>query len=68
MTNPFDSADQKFLALINDEGQHSLWPVTIDVPDGWSTAFGPADRVECLNYIEENWTDIRPLSIQNGLH
>ncbi|MBY3425243.1 MbtH family protein [Rhizobium laguerreae] len=64
MTNPFDSADHEFLALVNDEGQHSLWPATIDVPTGWSTAFGPADRTECLSYIEESWNDIRPFSIQ----
>ncbi|WP_246647356.1 MbtH family protein [Rhizobium laguerreae] len=50
--------------MVNDEGQHSLWPATIDVPTGWSTAFGPADRTECLSYIEESWNDIRPFSIQ----
>lgn len=33
--NPFDDPDATFLVLVNDEGQHSLWPAFADVPDGW---------------------------------
>ncbi|WP_131742360.1 MbtH family protein [Actinomadura roseirufa] len=63
MTNPFDDADGTFLVLVNAEDQHSLWPSFADVPEGWTTAFGPAARPECLAYVEENWTDIRPRSL-----
>ena len=27
MSNPFDDADGRFLVLVNDEEQHSLWPM-----------------------------------------
>lgn len=63
MTNPFEDPDASYLVLINDEGQHSLWPVFADVPEGWETIFGEAGRQECLDFIEENWTDMRPNSL-----
>lgn len=42
--------------------QHSRWPALLAVPDGWRVVFGEAERQECLDYVEKNWTDIRPLS------
>ncbi len=63
MPNPFEDPDASYLVLVNDEGQHSLWPVFADVPDGWKSVFGEAPRQDCLNYIEEAWTDIRPKSL-----
>lgn len=63
MTHPLDDPDGTFLVLVNDEGQHSLWPQQIGVPEGWSTAHGPASRQDCLDYIEEHWTDLRPRSL-----
>jgi MbtH protein len=62
-TNPFEDPDAKYLVLINDEGQHSLWPVFADVPDGWQVIFGEDGRQECLDFIEKNWTDMRPNSL-----
>lgn len=52
-----------YFVLINDEGQHSLWPVFADVPDGWEVIFGEEKRQECLDFIEKNWTDMRPKSL-----
>ena len=63
MTNPFEDPDGRYCVLVNDEGQHSLWPEFIEVPAGWQVAFGAAGRQECLDYVEENWTDMRPLSL-----
>ncbi|MBD2892719.1 MbtH family protein [Actinomadura nitritigenes] len=63
MTNPFDDPDGTFLVLVNAEGQHSLWPGFADVPPGWTAAFGPASRADCLAYVTENWTDLRPRSL-----
>ncbi|MFF3325671.1 MbtH family protein [Streptomyces sp. NPDC002889] len=63
MANPFDDEDGSFLVLVNDEGQHSLWPVFADVPAGWKAVFGQDTRKACLEYIEENWTDMRPKSL-----
>lgn len=61
--NPFDDEDGVFYALINDEGQYSLWPTFADVPEGWEIVFGEDTRKACLDYIEENWTDMRPKSL-----
>jgi uncharacterized protein YbdZ (MbtH family) len=63
MENPFDNADGRFLVLVNDEGQHSLWPSFADIPPGWRQVFGESDRQSCLDYVEEHWTDLRPLSL-----
>ena len=63
-TNPFDDDDGRFFVLVNDEEQHSLWPVFADVPAGWRVVYGEADRAACLHHIEENWTDIRPKSLR----
>ena len=52
-----------YYVLINDEGQHSLWPVFADVPKGWEVIFGEDGRQACLDFIEKNWTDMRPKSL-----
>ena len=63
MTNPFDNEEGEFLVLINDEHQYSLWPSFKDVPEGWVSVGPRGARKECLAYIEENWTDMRPKSL-----
>ena len=65
--NPFDDDNGSFLVLVNDEEQHSLWPAFADVPAGWRVVYGEADRAACLDYIEQNWTDIRPKSLRERL-
>lgn len=60
MTNPFDRDDIEFRVLVNELGQHSLWPEFSDVPGGWVCVFGPAGRAACLDYVEEHWKDITP--------
>jgi MbtH protein len=66
MANPFEDENGSYLILVNDENQHSLWPADIDVPEGWRTVFGASSRPECLAYVDENWTDMRPASLING--
>ena len=63
MANPFDDNNALFRVLVNDEGQHSLWPVFKEVPPGWSAQFGPESRESCLKYVDDNWTDMRPASL-----
>lgn len=63
MANPFEDDHTTFLVLVNDEGQYSLWPDFREVPKGW-VAVGPrASRKECLEWIDRNWTDLRPRSL-----
>lgn len=63
MTNPFDDENGEFLALVNDEGQFSLWPAFAVVPEGWTVAHEKDTRQACLDFIEEHWTDMRPKSL-----
>jgi MbtH protein len=63
MTNPLDDPDRRFLVLVNDENQHSLWPEFADVPAGWTIVFGPDERGRCLEYVSQHWRDLRPKSL-----
>jgi uncharacterized protein YbdZ (MbtH family) len=66
-TNPFDDDNGSFFVLVNDEEQHSLWPTFAEIPAGWQVVYGEADRAACLEYIEQNWSDIRPKSLRQRL-
>ncbi|MFI6980430.1 MbtH family protein [Embleya sp. NPDC050154] len=59
-TNPFDDEDGEFRVLVNDLGQHSLWPEFAAVPDGWTLAHGPCARSVALDWIGTHWTDLGP--------
>jgi MbtH protein len=61
--NPFDDPDGQFFVVVNDEGQHSLWPDIAAVPAGWTVVHGAAGRGSCIDYINANWTDMRPRSL-----
>lgn len=63
MTNPFEDPDGTYLVLVNNEGQHSLWPTFVEVPAGWTVAHDSDTRQACLDYIEQNWIDMRPRSL-----
>lgn len=63
MSNPFEDPDGSYLVLVNDEGQHSLWPSFAEVPAGWTVAKSEDTRQACLDYVEQNWTDMRPKSL-----
>ncbi|KAB3523605.1 MbtH family NRPS accessory protein [Corynebacterium sp. zg254] len=66
--NPFDDEKGRFFALINTEGQYSLWPSFAAVPEGWKVVLGDASRGaeggvsrdEALAYIDDNWNSLQP--------
>lgn len=63
----FDDEDRVFQVVVNDEEQYSIWPADRDIPAGWK-ATGPSGlKAECLAYIEEVWTDMRPLSLRRQM-
>ncbi len=66
-TNPFDDEAATFVVLANDEEQHSLWPTFADVPPGWRRVYGEASRADCLQYVDEHWTDMRPRSLREAM-
>ena len=63
VTNPFEDENGIYHVLINEEGQYSLWPSFIDVPDGWTIIHKSDSRAACLELINRNWTDMRPKSL-----
>jgi MbtH protein len=63
MTNPFEDDSLTYLVLVNEEGQYSLWPEFREVPRGWKATGPRGQRKECLNWIENTWTDMRPASL-----
>jgi MbtH protein len=63
VSNPFEDEQALYRVLVNEENQHSLWPEFADVPAGWTTAFGPAARQDCLEFVEREWVDMRPASL-----
>ena len=60
----FDDESLPFLILINYERQYSIWPEIIPIPSGWTVSQGPMPRQRCMDWLERNWTDLRPHSLQ----
>lgn len=60
-----DSVDKTaYKAVVNDEDQYSIWPAYKEIPAGWREAGREGSKEECLAYIKEVWTDMRPRSLR----
>lgn len=63
-----DEADKTiYRVVVNHEEQYSIWPVDRDNPLGWQDADKSGSKAECLAYIKEVWTDMRPLSLRKKM-
>lgn len=60
-------AEPTFKVVVNHEEQYSLWPADRENPPGWSDAGKVGTKEECLAYVEEVWTDMRPLSLRQAM-
>ena len=56
-----------YKAVINHEEQYSIWPADRENPLGWRDAGKSGTKAECLEYIKEVWTDMRPLSLRKHM-
>jgi MbtH protein len=66
--NDSEEQDQTiYKVVVNHEEQYSIWPVRKPNPLGWSDAGMTGRKDECLAYIKEVWTDMRPLSLRQRL-
>jgi MbtH protein len=65
--NKDDTDDRKYRVVVNDEEQYSIWASDRPNPVGWRDAARSGSRSECLAYIKEVWTDMRPLSLRNKM-
>jgi len=55
-----------YRVVVNDEEQYSIWPAYRDLPRGWTDAAKTGTKAECLHFIAETWTDMRPRSVRNA--
>lgn len=62
-----DDDDRQYRVVINHEEQYSIWPVDREIPRGWNEVGKSGTKQECLDYIEEVWTDMRPLSLRKKM-
>ena len=67
MANPFEDDKSEYVVVMNHEEQYSLWPAFKEIPAGWSATGKRGSRQECLDWIEEVWTDMRPLSLRKAM-
>lgn len=63
----FDDEEATFEVVVNHEEQYSIWPADREIPAGWRKAGKSGKKAECLQYIEEVWTDMRPLSLRKQM-
>lgn len=56
-----------YRVVMNHEEQYSIWPADKEIPAGWSDAGKQGSRDDCLKYIEEVWTDMRPKSLREAM-
>jgi MbtH protein len=64
MTNAEEHDLTRYAVVVNDEEQYSIWPAGRSIPAGWHKVGVEGVKSECLAYIAEVWTDLRPLSIR----
>ena len=62
---PEDTAPYR--VVLNHEEQYSIWPEDREIPPGWRDAGKCGPKAECLAYIREVWTDMRPLSLRRQM-
>jgi MbtH protein len=59
-------SESTMIVVINDEEQYSIWDKTMPVPTGWRAEGFVGREPECLAYIDQVWTDMRPRSLRTG--
>ena len=56
-----------YTVVVNHEEQYSIWPADRELPLGWTAVGKTGLKTECLDYIKEVWTDMRPLSLRKQM-
>ncbi|HZS36029.1 MAG TPA: MbtH family protein [Polyangia bacterium] len=56
--------DTVYQVVVNHEQQYSIWPAARELPLGWTAVGKSGTKAECLDYIKQVWTDMRPASLR----
>jgi MbtH protein len=68
MFDEFDDNGRYIIILDQDlETEYCLWPEGKAVPRGWQSTGQSGGKQTCINYLQEVWTDMRPLSIHKEM-
>jgi MbtH protein len=60
-----DAEDTRiYKVVVNHEEQYSIWPADREIPPGWNDVGKTGSKQECLDYIKQVWTDMRPPSLR----
>lgn len=65
--NQENTENTLYHVVINHEEQYSIWPTYLPMPLGWQEVGKSGLKEECLAYIKEVWTDMRPLSLRQAM-
>lgn len=65
--DPDKNDTRVYEVVINHEEQYSILQEGIEIPGGWKHAGKTGSKAECLDYIKEAWTDMRPLSLRKKM-
>jgi MbtH protein len=67
MSQSDQATEQSYTVVVNHEQQYSIWPAGLANAPGWQDAGMSGSRDECLAFIEQVWTDMRPLSLRQQM-
>ena len=56
LENPY----KEYKVVISLEKQYSMWPTCKKIPFGWKETGKIGNQQECLVFINEIWTDLKP--------
>jgi MbtH protein len=59
--------NRMYKVVVNHEEQYSIWFAEREAPLGWREVGKMGQKNECLDYINEVWTDMRPLSLRQRM-
>lgn len=62
-----DDDTRTYDVVLNHEEQYSIWAKGREIPAGWVAVGKSGPKAECLKYIDEVWTDMRPLSLRKHM-
>jgi len=58
--------DRAYAVVLNHEEQYSIWLADREIPAGWRADGTTGTKQECLDHIDQVWTDMRPLSLRSA--
>lgn len=67
MTGAAAENEPLYRVVVNHEEQYSIWSTEREIPAGWREVGKTGTKQDCLDYIEEVWTDMRPLSLRQKM-